>query len=264
MTRWIMSCSAILSLATVAAVSGDDVVAAGATRDSVIATLGEPSGVLNMHGREFLLYERGRIELEDGIVTKATLISAEAAEKQRLQREQAEEVARQNAALDRQRRIKTGRALLEAKQSDGEFLASPARERVAYWKWFRRVYPEVDVSALLTRDLKELEAELAVAREEQNREREMAELTARVAAAEVRAAEAEREASRRNRYEYGYPYYPVVWQPQPVCPEVKPKPKVCIQNGISATVQWGAYSEMDRVGVFKLRYPPTVSGSGYF
>jgi hypothetical protein len=119
----------------------------GASREEVIAKLGESAGVVIMRGVEVLYYPRGTVELRDGEVVRSTVLSEAEyrAEQQRLAEEA--EVRRQAAEEAAARRAEEGRAkLAEIKEKD-TLAGRSATQQLAFWKRFQRQYPEVDVGA---------------------------------------------------------------------------------------------------------------------
>jgi hypothetical protein len=184
----------------------------GDTREQVLEHLGEPQGLVKMDGAEWMLYPRGKVWLQEGVVTKAELLSPAAfAEKQ--VREGRTRIAEQ-IRLEAQRveRIEKGTELrARLLESPGMYVKSP-QERLSVWKRFRLDYPEVDVSEHYL-------AALSAARVEQDRDeqdRRIRDLEARVREADLRAlddqqAAAERSSFRRTRYIYTPP---VVYGPR--------------------------------------------------
>ena len=253
-------------LAASAALAAD--VRPGDDRSAVLRALGEPSGIMQLDGREYLLYERGRVDLVDGKVVETKLITQDQLDMRRA-REREDAKARHMAALAaREARIAEGLSVRSQKLTDPGFLAKSPQQRVDYWRSFRATYPEVDVDGEYSLALRELQVELDTARVEADRRREIDRLEERVAQAEERARDAEREAVEAQRYQYGYGYYPVVYTPiynrptRPCGPVVKPAPH---GSGVSVNVRVGnSFDLMSGRSSFDMNVPPIVSGSGYF
>jgi hypothetical protein len=176
-----------------------DEIQVGDSREQVVAALGAPQGVMKLGGTEILTYERGTIELEQDRVTTFSLLTPEQLTDRRAEAARQAEAAR---IASEQRRVE-GTALRDQKVADAVFMASPAAERLAYWEWFRRTYPEVSVEG----EYQSAKAQAdEVRRIEEARTRNVAELEARVDAAERRAREAEAEADDHPAY-YVPAYY---------------------------------------------------------
>lgn len=175
----------------------------GDTYLEVRQALGEPRGQLQVGERQKLLYDRGEVVLEGGVVTKV-LLRSETAQREWEARRAAEAELFRAEHLARQARLsEEGTALKERKLADPNFRSAPAAYQLAFWEDFARLYPDVPCAE-----------ELAIARwkvAEQDEEkrsrveesRRIAELELRVREAEARAAEAE-EAARASRYPVGY------------------------------------------------------------
>jgi hypothetical protein len=175
----------------VASVCAASEIQIGDSLTTVIASLGEPEGLISDGRRTLLYYERGRVDLADGKVVSASLISPEQAEARRVAQLRADALARQVAEEQRARRIAEGTALLQQKLSDPGFLTSPASYRVAFWQTFQRNYPEVSVGDDYAAALREQQADEAARLAEAERAQQMAELEQRAAEAEQRAAAAD-------------------------------------------------------------------------
>lgn len=172
----------------------------GASLAEVQATLGRPRGQAQAGARQVLFYERGEVELQNGVLTRMALRTAE---------EHAILTAREDRLRDeresrRARLLEEGSALRDAKLADADFKASPVAYQVAFWEDFARRYPEVSCAE-----------PLAIARErvrekatEEQRRRDVE--AARIADLEERVAAAERRAAYSGRYYatgYGRRYY---------------------------------------------------------
>ena len=197
--------SLIVALGLVSSLCVAGEVRFGDSQEAVISVLGQPHGYIQTESQTVLFYERGSVELEDGRVVSAKLISPDAAEARRLERMRQDELARQAAV----RRAVEGRSLRDRKLSDPSFLALPANSRAAYWQSFMRNYPGVPVGMDYEVAQRELQAEEAAMRAEADRMRQVAELQERAFVAEQRAADA--EARARQSYSsftsYSYPVF---------------------------------------------------------
>mgnify|MGYP006293643039 CR=1 FL=1 len=169
--------------------------------------LGQPSGYMKAGDLELYVYERGKVEVRDGVVERVNLISAEAARRRRIERErrQAEREQRQRE-LKAERRAE-GQEWLEKKLDDPRFEAQSAAEKLAFWTRFRRKYPEVDVSDFHQAALEEYRNDVETRR-----------LRERLAALERRAAEAEAAAERAEQEAFDarlrHPTYSPAWPPE--------------------------------------------------
>ena len=179
---------------------------------AVRAELGEPRGEMSSGDYHLLYYERGKVELRGGKVVKADLISAEELERRTLLGLQRAAEAEKAAQEARARRITEGTALRQAKLADAVFMRSSADDRVAFWQYFKKTYPEVALGDEYTMALRELEQDLAEARVEQQRQAQIAALEQRVSDAEDRA----RRAERRNSFVYET-YAPPIYAWMPDC-----------------------------------------------
>ncbi|HBA84509.1 MAG TPA: hypothetical protein DCZ95_10485 [Verrucomicrobia bacterium] len=192
-------------------------IAAGDSLAAVMEVLGPPPGEVAVGSRTLLYYERGRVELWDGKVVAADLISPQEADARRIKRQQAAELARK-ADEERRAQLKLkGRALLEKKLSDPAFLASPAGRRAAFWENFMRDYPDVPVQAEYAAALAEQRMDEAAQRAEEERAWQMTELQRQVDQAEQRAYEAEARSSYASSYAYNPIFIVPAPQPQPAC-----------------------------------------------
>lgn len=163
--------------------------ALGDAGSQVRAELGNPLAYVRVNGFEVFEYERGRVEVRNGNVSLVELMS----------QEEAEALAREKAAAEAARvlrerelsaqREKEGLRVLQERLSDPDFLGAPPSARIAAWKRFRQMYPEVPLPDDFTHALQERQQELEASRTAER----VAELERRVAQAETRADLAERE-----------------------------------------------------------------------
>lgn len=218
----------ILAMAVAATIPALAEVKPGDSFQQVIAELGEPQGEIAAGDYRLLYFPRGKVELRDGKVTKAELVTEEQAEKSRQLREQQQAEATRIAAEAREKRIVDGTAVRQAKLADKDFMASPASERVAFWQNFKKLYPEVPLGSEYTTALRELEQEYAAQRIERQRQQQIGDLEKRVADAEDRARRAEQRHSSTIVYDSspGYGYYPgwACYSPWYRVPQAAPPP----------------------------------------
>jgi hypothetical protein len=202
---------AVTLLTAVASFAASQDVKLGDTFASVKAALGEPRGFIKDSTYQLLQYDRGRVELHDGLVSSVNIVSEEEAERMRIKRERFAEERRLAAALRREQLRIEGLQALEQVRSDPEYDALSAEKQVAFWKSFKKRYPDVPLGEEYASALERHKLEL----EHQEMEQRIAALESRVREAESRADQAEWETSRDNsrRYTfysaYTYPvYYP--------------------------------------------------------
>lgn len=207
MKQWL-----ILLATGLAAIAVQAEVDTGETYARVLERLGQPQGEIASGDYRLLYYERGKVELRGGKVTKSDLLSPEQFETQRLLREKQAAEAERSAQEARARRIVEGTAVRAARLADPVFMASSAADRVAFWQHFKRTYPEVLLGDEYTVALRELEQQYAEMRLAQQRDAQVDELERRVADAEDRA----RRAERRSTFYYGS-YSPPVYAWMPDC-----------------------------------------------
>ena len=180
----------------------------GDSINRVQTVLGSPSGVISVNEKETYFFERGEVIFIDGVVTEIKLINESAAAVKYAREEKRRELSILLAKERNQQRIIRGLELKNEKMNSLKFKITSAQSRVHYWRNFRRVYPEIDISNQLDAALFERDEEIARTEEETR----LAEMEARLLAAE-----------RRARYHYSVPYYsgfshghvPVVENPVP-------------------------------------------------
>lgn len=185
----------------------EDVVVGDST-EKVYSVLGTPRGAVRSGTLELLQFDRGRVEIRDGVVTEVELVSEEEARARQEERaRQAAELRARREAWREQQRL----AGIEARDraiANPEFLASSGDRQVEFWDSFRRRFPDVPVESEYTAALakRDREAEAAAT------ERRLADMERRVADAEARAKQAEKDAedakrdSRRRQVYYLPPY----------------------------------------------------------
>jgi hypothetical protein len=179
-------------------------ISVGDTADEVVSELGPPDRLIQINNSQTMYFERGIVEIADDLVISADLIS-EAALVKRLEREAVERAIREEELrIQRERRMQEGAEALELKLEDSNFISASAAKRLAYWREFRRKYPEIAMPEDYFVALREREFELREAGLEQ-----------RVRDLEARAARA--QAAPPEQYQVSYsssPYYvssPVVY-----------------------------------------------------
>jgi len=202
---------AVALLTAIASPAESEDVKIGDTLESVRKALGEPRGLIMDETYQLLQYDRGRVELHDGFVSSVNIVSEEEAERMRIERERIAEERRLAEAARRERLRIEGLETLEQVLSDPEYAALSAGKQVAFWKSFKKRYPDVPLGEEYASALERHRLEL----EQRQLEQRIATLESRVREAESRAAQAEWEASRENnrRYtsfvSYAYPvHYP--------------------------------------------------------
>ena len=196
----------------------------GDSLDTVKGILGEPRGSIAAGDYLLLTYDRGRVELDQGVVTSADLMPVEHFQAMQAQDRLAREEARRNTEERRVRLYAEGKTLLEEKRLDPGFQQRPTSDQVAYWRNFRAQYPDVNVDLEYADALGRYQQELAAMERELARSRELRDLEARVAEAERKAAEAEDRSRRNTGYYSSYPVYVPVYYSRPICNDTKPEP----------------------------------------
>jgi hypothetical protein len=163
-------------------------VAVGDSAESVRAVLGEPRGYLGCAGHEILVYPRGRVEIRDGAVIEVDLMTAEEAERQRLERERLRAQREAERVREKERLRIEGLRIKNETLSDPRFPGLAASVQLAFWKKFSRMYPDVPV------ELEIAKAQALVLEEKERKQNEL-----RLLAMERRVEEAERQARRAQR-----------------------------------------------------------------
>jgi len=194
-----------LILAAALAASLSCAVETGWTRAEVVEELGRPDGLISSGGYELLSYERGDVELRDGVVVEYELMTPEElfefkhAEKIRMEEE------RRRAAKRREERYRRGLELKQQMLNSPSYAEASGTRRVEILRRFHGRYPEVEIEELLLPAIEDKKREQAEAAEE----RRLAELEERVEKAEWRAQQAEWRASEaklnaQNAMRWGY------------------------------------------------------------
>jgi hypothetical protein len=198
----------------------------GDDRLTVLKTLGQPEGRIEMGALERLFFDRGEIQLRDGLVSRIELVSEEVAE-----------ARREREAIESEARRERGEAIKAERLADPEFRARPAARQYAFWRDFRREFPEVDVFVQYTDAKAAYEQDVARQRDAER----LANVERRVAEAERRAAQAEttaRTLSSSTRFDYTtrpviihsrrtsrYPHWPYFpHHPPRIHPKPAPRP----------------------------------------
>ena len=193
----------------------------GDTRDEVDTELGPPRGWIRSDAYELLTYIRGKVELQNGVVTALDIVSQEEAERRGAELQRQMEARRQDAEIRRQNRIEAGTVLKSRMLGDSAFLATSAESQTRFWAEFRQRYPEVPA------DL-EYQGALAQVQREQDALRadlEQRKAEQRLEAAEKRADAAERRAERLARIDTR-PLFPFSACPTYCRPIGQPGPRV--------------------------------------
>jgi len=200
-----------------AAASDSGGLVVGDSLDTVLAVLGQPQGRLRKGDTEILLYDRGNVDVRNGVVVAHSVVSE--AEHTRREEEAARKRETQRAAeaAERARIHEEGVLLRDARLADPDFAALPPEERVRVWREFRKQYPSVLLPAEYQAALTALEAELNRQSQTAEQERKIAELEQRVRDAEYAAGQAQAAAAEAEPDPiyggYVYPYYPCYHSP---------------------------------------------------
>lgn len=215
----IAATAAISLLLTWHTASGQEIVP-GDPLEKVLAVLGRPRGHIESGSFALYTYDRGRVELHDGFVAYAALVSEEKA----LARRQEEAERRERRSLyerdQEERRRVEGERILDETLGDLSFTTLPADQQLAFWRSFRRRYPEVDCSLPYAEAHNDHVAAL-----ERDRLRErVVELEQRTARAEADARQAKDQA-RKSSVRWSSPWYAPVRTYHP-CRPVSVKPEV--------------------------------------
>ena len=206
----------ILVLPSTHAISLDD------TREAVFRELGAPVGEVESQGMTLLVYSRGEIRLRDGRVSAINLMSDEEIAA-RIEAREATDAHDEAARAERLARLEAeGKALYARKTADPDFLLLPPSQQLAFWRSFASRYPMIPIMPELNALSDRIEQERLMRGMVQSGDDRLAELEARVTAAEERALDAERQANalyyfgRRSTGYYhgssliihGHPYRP--------------------------------------------------------
>lgn len=173
----------MLAATLLAAVGWADDIQKGDSAARVQEVLGEPNASLRSGGYEILQYDRGRIELRDGVVTEATLVSEEEAVTLKAERLRAAIDRRERQAVAREQRRLEGLAERDRTLASADFLAASGARQAEYWETFQKRYPLVPI-----------QPEYAAALAKRDDERKLAEADQRLANMERRLADAEQQA----------------------------------------------------------------------
>ena len=236
-------------------------IAVGDTIEQVDALLGEPRGMIRAGEFEMRQYDRGRIEIEDGIVTRVELVSDEAAVAKRLQ--QKEVLARLEAEQEsRAEQLQLeGLAIRQRTRESMTFQQTSASHQLQYWTRFQHRYPDVAVDEEINESLAKRQLELErreAALEREHLTQQLAAMERRISDAEARAEEAEQQAERQReqRYvsRYTYTVLPASCPSPVVVPAYhhKPIPRVAsvavphrhttYRNSPGRSVLWGRHT----------------------
>ncbi len=178
----------------------------GATRTSVIAELGSPTGLIRAGQEETLYYERGHVQLKNGKVVDFEIISPEQLRERQAAAEKARVALAARTAEYRARLKIEGEAALKTLLADTNFTQLSAAVQAASWREFMKKYPDVPVTAYYLPALKRFEEEQARAAQEQ-----------RLAALEQRVQDAEQRVLMGDIRKMQYPDYylnpPLIYYP---------------------------------------------------
>jgi len=211
----------------------------GDAREVVLERLGPPRGRMQIEQREWMVWDRGSVILQDGKVVEAKLVSPEALEVMR------DAQAQERAQRAAENRLRQDRLYAEGMErqisilSDPAYYLATAEEQLRIWSAFHTRYPMVDLREILAELREQRSRELDQLAEQQRQAgwmKEIATAETRRAEAEARRAEAERRASeaedrlRRQRriiYVRDPPVYPEIplLPPKPTLPnDGEPRP----------------------------------------
>jgi hypothetical protein len=173
----------------------------GDKEEDVRLRLGVPQGEVQQGDHLLLIYDRGTIDIFEGHVVKADLVS----ERDREERERREKAVaeRQRLRQEQQRRkaLLEGQAAIKTTLADEAFLEKPAVEQVRYWDTLKRKYPGVTLPAEYEEARKTVKQEQAAERERLEQER----LAAEAAAAAKPKLSASKERKEKRRLVPGEP-----------------------------------------------------------
>ena len=158
--------------------------------------LGEPRGRIQTPGVITLLYPRGEIELVEGQVVEANLLSQEAWEEKQRRKKRWREWHRQKKKKIKAERLAKALELKEKKMNDPVFLAKPLNERITFWDRFLAANPKIDVSDHLD-DLKRKQRQKEAERQKRWREKQQR------AQEEARKKYLKKQAEAQAKQKYG-------------------------------------------------------------
>lgn len=238
----------------------------GDSAEKVRTALGEPRGSIHAGAYALLQFDRGRVELRDGVVASVDLVSdAEATARRLEQAEQYRAAQERQAELREQRRIE-GLDVRDRATENAEFLAASGERQIEFWKNFRRSYPDVPVDAEHAAALARRDAD----RKKEETERRLAHMEQRVSDAEERARDAEEEAkdarrdARRRYVYYGQSYpvygYPVVYPIGTNCSAYQPTYPITRYPYSHGYTQWGPGTTVHAATTYVA--PTSYSSSG--
>ncbi len=197
---------------------------------AVVAELGQPNGLAGSDQFLVLSFNRGEVIMRHGKVSSFNLIS----EQELANRQERQQAREASMAMERERRLAEGRALLSDRENDPAFIALPASARLAFWDAFRQKYPEIDVDLQYQVVRNEVRHERRQYHAQVERERQLRQLEARVRHAELRAESAEREARQAQRQPTivrTHSYYPVYHNPPPCNKQTNQGTRVVVRSG---------------------------------
>ena len=149
-------------------------------------------------------YERGRVEIEDGVVSRTDLITEEQSEERQKLRDEARIRQLEYEKTLKVHRLQEGLALRSATLKDPNFHSTSASARVAFWRSFSDRFPDIPVEAEYQQALRQLLDERAVSMTESQKSRDHSQrlirLEQEVHEAKLRALEAEEQAAHARRH----------------------------------------------------------------
>ena len=159
---------------------------------------------MTIGSRTIFDYERGRVEFENGVVSRADLITEEQSEKRKKLRDEARIRRLEYENTLRVQRLQEGLALRSATLKDPNSHRTSASDRVEFWRSFSDQFPEIPVESEYHEALRQLRDEQAVSMTEIQRSmahrQRLIRLEQEVLEAKLRALEAEEKAARARQH----------------------------------------------------------------
>lgn len=200
-------CTVCVSIASNQASSPREI-APGDPVEDVIARLGQPKGYIKTRTIEVLFFDRGKVEVRDGLVASAEILTPEEVDAKQKRDEKERKAQEEADRFRREARRVEGQEIKETKLSDPAFLTLPAGDQIAYWKRFSALYPDVSLDSAYAARLAEAHRQQPLEQELRSLHLKIKEMEEKVERAEARARAAEEEARRaRGRYVYPISYY---------------------------------------------------------
>lgn len=189
----------LMPVATLAAVD------VGMTEDAVVTELGEPNGRAEVGGKVILHYFEGEVWLDEGVVTRADIVSTEQAIEREAKRKAWLEEQRKRQQERRIEEVEAAIKMVDNKKTDPDFITRPLAYQLSYWRSMQAYYPELDLGA----EIEDTAARLEKQVDKFADDRVITALTERAARAEERAAAAEERAHEARFRNSWVGYHPV-------------------------------------------------------